>query len=397
MTESTAKKMRDPLSGLRVVDFTSMMAGPLSTRMLADLGAEIIKIESPQGDHIRTQPPQRDGHSAYFGHLNCGKQSVVLDLKNPQGVELARKLAAAADVVVENSRPGVMERLGLGYEKLSALNSRLIYCSISGFGQTGPNAQRAAYAQVVQAASGFDLAQMSYLEIDRPPNVGLFTADVLAGIYAANAIQAAIIQRYESGEGQHLDVTLMECMFNLLIYEMQEAQFPAERRRNVYRPVKTQNGFLMIVIVSQTNFVNLAKAVGHPEWLEDARFATVPGRLKNWNDLMAAIEEWSEQRSLEECESVMNKAGVPCSRYHTPREALNDAAMRERGAFAEVEDGAGRFLVPNLPFRMSSGGAKARPFVPALGQHTESLLKDILGVDAAGMAKLRAQGAFGKR
>lgn len=181
----------DPLFGLKVVDFTTMMAGPLATRMLSDLGAEVLKIESPSGDHMRNQPPLRDGVSAYYGHLNTGKKSIVLDLKASESKELARKLAADADVLVENFRPGVMKRLGLDYETLREINPKLIYCSISGFGQTGSQAGRPAYAQVVHAASGFDMVQMQYLGLPRPPNMAIFTADVLTAIYAANAVRLA--------------------------------------------------------------------------------------------------------------------------------------------------------------------------------------------------------------
>lgn len=383
-----------PLEGIRVLDFTSMISGPVATRMLADLGAQVIKVEAPEGDHIRSQPPLRDGCSAYFGHLNCGKQSIVLDLKNPAGKQTARSLAAACDVLVENSRPGVMKRLGLDYESLAPLAPQLVYCSISGFGQTGPDAQRAAYAQVVHAASGHDLAQMSYLGLDRPPNAGIFTADVLSGTYATNAIQAAIIHRFRTGRGQHLDVTLIESMLNLMIYEMQEAQFPAERRRNVYRPLRAADGFLMIVIVSQANFENLAEAL-QPEWKSDPRFATAAGRLKNWDALMNEIEAWTEKRTIAECEATMNRAGVPTSRYLTPRQAMSNEALRERQAFASVSDAAGSFLVPNPPFRMSGADARARSHVPRLGEHTLSVLSSVLAHDNAQVASLREAGAFG--
>lgn len=385
-----------PLEGIRVLDFTSMISGPVATRMLADLGAQVIKVEAPEGDHIRSQPPLRDGCSAYFGHLNCGKQSIVIDLKNPSGQQIARSLAGACDVLVQNARPGVMKRLGLDYDTLAPLAPRLIYCSISGFGQTGADAQRAAYAQVVHAASGHDLAQMSYLGLDRPPNAGIFTADVLSGSYAINAIQAAIIHRYRTGAGQHLDVTLIESMLNLLIYEMQEAQFPAERRRNVYRPLRASDGFLMIVIVSQANFENLAGAVQRPDWKADPRFATAAGRLQNWDALMNELESWTMARPIAECEAIMDRAGVPTSRYLTPRQAMQNDALRERHAFASVSDAAGSFLVPNPPFRMSGGDARARPHVPSLGEHTEVLLSTVLAHDSAQISRLKADGAFGK-
>src|ERR1700689_1030140 len=174
-THSKAEKKSPPLAGVRVLDFTIMMAGPYCTRFLADLGADVIKIEAAEGDYIRQRAPKHDGHSAYFGHLNAGKRSVVLDLKKASAISVAKRLAAQSDVIVENFRPGVMARFGLDYATLGALNPRLIYCSLSGFGQTGPDAERPAYAQIVQAASGYELAFAGYQDgNERPANSAIF-------------------------------------------------------------------------------------------------------------------------------------------------------------------------------------------------------------------------------
>jgi CoA:oxalate CoA-transferase len=386
----------DPLSGVRVLDFSSMMAGPYCSRVLADLGAQVIKVESLDGDHIRTQPPLRGGCSAYFGHLNSGKQSIALDLKHPESVALVHTLAKSVDIVLENFRPGVMSRLGMDYARLAAGNPRLIYCSISGYGQTGPDAQRAAYAPIINAASGHDLAQMLYQdERDRPPNVGIFTADLLTGVYAVTAIQAALLQRQRTNRGQHLDVTLIESMMNLMVYEFQEAQFPAAQRRFVYKPVKARDGFVMIVLVSPANFANLCNAIGRPEWKDNPRFATVKARRENWDELMSLVEAWSQQRSAKECEEFLNKAGVPCTRYRTVKDAMADPHLHDRGSFQRVSDAAGGYLVPNLPYRMDQGGARARAHVPSLGEHTAEVLRNELGLDDAEIAKLRQAKAVG--
>ena len=200
-----------PLSGIRVLDFTIMMAGPYATRYLADMGADVIKIEAPEGDYIRQREPLRDGCSAYFGHLNAGKRSVCLDLKDPASVAAVKKMVESADVVVENFRPGAMARLGLGYEALSAINPRLVYCSVSGFGQTGPDAERPAYAQIVMAASGYEVAFAGYQDHgDRPANTAIFIADVLGALFAYSGILAALNHRHATGRGQHVDTTLME-------------------------------------------------------------------------------------------------------------------------------------------------------------------------------------------
>ena len=201
--------MKTAFGGLRVLDFTTTIAGPHCTRLLADLGAEVVKIEAPEGDMMRSRPPLRQGASANFGQLNAGKHSVVLDLKDKRAVDAARRLAASVDVLVENYRPGVTRRLGIDYASIAKLNPRLIYCSISGYGQTGPSAGLAAYAPVIHAASGFDRANLAHQPgRTRPDNCGVYVADVVAGTYAFGAISAALHQRNATGAGQHLDVAV---------------------------------------------------------------------------------------------------------------------------------------------------------------------------------------------
>ncbi|HVQ66203.1 MAG TPA: CoA transferase, partial [Bradyrhizobium sp.] len=206
------------LEGIRVLDFSIMLAGPYCARMLADVGAEVIKIEPPEGDDMRLRAPLRSGHSAYFGQLNAGKRSITLDLKTPEAIAIVHGLVAKADVVVENFRPGVMDRLGLGEKTLRQINPRLVYCSISGYGQTGPAAARPAYAMMVHAASGFDRTLMRYAgDRDRPAPGAVFVADVLGAIFGYSAIQTALVQRSRTGVGQYIDVALMDCMTNLLV------------------------------------------------------------------------------------------------------------------------------------------------------------------------------------
>ena len=208
--------MTGALDGLRVLDFTTTIAGPHCTRLLADLGAEVIKIEPAEGDMMRTRPPLRNGASTSFGQLNAGKKSIVLDLKAPQAVEAVHRLLATADAVVENFRPGVMRRFGLDYEALAPIKPELIYCAISGYGQTGPSSQLPAYAPVIHAASGYDLAHMAYQgEQRRPDYCGIYIADVLTGTYAFGAILAALYQRQSTGRGQLIDVSMLESMLSL--------------------------------------------------------------------------------------------------------------------------------------------------------------------------------------
>ena len=245
-------------------------------RLMADLGAEVVKIEPPEGDRIRSRPPARQGRSTYFAQLNAGKKSLALDLKKPEAIRLVKQMVAGADALVENYRPGVMQRLGLDYETLARLNPKLVYCSISGFGQTGSWSGRSAYAPVLHAGSGYDVANLAYQDgIERPLKNGIFIADVLGGALAFGAVQAALFKALRTGRGDQVDLSLMDAMLGLLVYECQEAQFPADRRRPLYQPTKARDGFLLIAPVSQNNFEALARATGHPEWVSDPRFATI--------------------------------------------------------------------------------------------------------------------------
>jgi crotonobetainyl-CoA:carnitine CoA-transferase CaiB-like acyl-CoA transferase len=370
-----------PLAGIRVVDFTSMIAGPYCSRLLADCGAEVLKLEAPGGDHMRNGRPLRGEHSAYFGHLNCGKKSLVVDLKQAEGRDVARRLAAASDIVLENFRPGVMQRLGLGYSTLAAVKPDLIYCAISGFGQSGPRAGQPAYAPVVHAASGFEHTQFSYQDSEKPAKSGIFVADILAAVYAFGAIQTALIGRLRHGNGQFIDVALMDSMINLLVFECQESQFPGKDRRPLYGPLAASDGFVIVAPVNQRNFEQLADTVGQPEWKSDPRFATQKARSANWDALMEGTGRWTRTRSTRSCEDILMKAGVPCSRYLTVAEAIADPQIAARGTMAEVEDGAGRFMVPNPPFQFADGSVKTGRKVPLLGEHTCGLLKDVLGME----------------
>jgi crotonobetainyl-CoA:carnitine CoA-transferase CaiB-like acyl-CoA transferase len=371
--------MNSALDGLRVLDFTTTIAGPHCTRLLADLGAEVVKIEPPEGDMMRTRPPQRNGASTSFGQLNAGKKSIVLDLKVPQAVEAVRRLVASADAVVENFRPGVMRRFGLDYEALHPIKPELIYCAISGYGQTGPSAQLPAYAPVIHAASGYDLAHMAYQgEERRPDYCGIYIADVLTGTYAFGAITTALYQRRFTGRGQMIDVSMLESMLSLTLSEIQAAQFSSPPLgRPIFGPVATKDGYINLSIASEKTFQNLAIASDHPQWIVDPRFAQYNNRRTNWGELIDELESWSRQRATEEVQALFDRHGVPSSPYRTVREAMADPQLAHRRAFAEVHDAGGTFEVLNPPFRMSAARAAAVPHVAGLGDHTEELLAEI--------------------
>jgi CoA:oxalate CoA-transferase len=362
---------------MRVLDFTTTIAGPYCTRLMADLGAEVIKIEALEGDMMRSRPPLRDGASTSFGQLNAGKHSIVLDLKRPEAQEVVRRLLTTSDFVVENFRPGVMKRFGLDYETVSKRHQELIYCSISGYGQTGPSSGLAAYAPAIHAASGFDMAHMAYQPgRERPDNCGIYIADVVSGTYAFGAIMAALAQRHLTGLGQHIDVSMLETMLTLMVGEVQNAQFPvAPPGRPMFGPVRTKDGFIMPAVASEKTFQALCQAAGHFEWLADARFALYPDRRKHWGDFIDLLEAWTTTLTTAECQIALDSAGVPSSPYRTVQEVLADPQLAHRGALAEVQDKGGSFKVVNPPFRFSSAPVQVANFAATLGQHTREILE----------------------
>jgi crotonobetainyl-CoA:carnitine CoA-transferase CaiB-like acyl-CoA transferase len=381
--------MNGVLSGLRVLDFTTTIAGPHCTRLLADLGAEVIKIEAPNGDMMRTRPPMRSGASTSFGQLNAGKKSIAVDLKSLAAVEAVRRLVATADVVVENFRPGVMRRFGLDYKALRPIKPDLVYCAISGYGQTGPSAELPAYAPVIHAASGYDLAHMAYQgETRRPDYCGIYIADVLTGTYAFGAIATALYQRRTTGEGQMIDVSMLESMLTLTLSEIQAAQFAvAPPGRPVFGPVATKDGYVNLSIASERTFQNLAIASGHSHWLTDPRFAEYSNRRANWGELIDELERWSTERTISEVQAIFDRHGVPSSPYRTVKDAMADPQILHRRSFAEVRDAGGTFLAINPPFHMTATTAAAQPFVAALGEHTDELLAEV-GYTASEIAAL---------
>jgi crotonobetainyl-CoA:carnitine CoA-transferase CaiB-like acyl-CoA transferase len=378
ITDNNENHLTGCFAGLRVIDFSTTIAGPHCSRMLADMGAEVIKIETAEGETMRTRPPVRNGCSSAFGQLNVGKKSLVLDLKSPHGVEAVRRLAAGADILVENFRPGVMRRLKLDYESLRALNPMLIYCSISGYGQTGPSAELPAYAPVIHAASGYEMAHLAYQPgRERPDYCGIYHADVFAGTYAFGAISAALYHRTITKIGQHIDVSMLESMLCLTLNEVQWSQFKVPPPpRPMYGPIETADGYVMLAIASEKTFLGLINVIGHPEWASDPRFASYSDRRDNWGHLMDAVEAWSRTLPTEQCLAGLSKAGVPSSAYRTVAQALADPQLAHRRALAEVEDGGGTFKVMNLPFRMSRAKVAAGKRAATLGEHTRALIKE---------------------
>ena len=374
MTETNPR----PLHGLRVLDFSTTIAGPHCSRLLADMGADVIKVESPEGDLMRSRPVQRDGAGTMFGQLNAGKRSIALDLKRPESIAAIKKLVTKVDVVLENYRPGVMKRLGIDYPELAKVNPRLVYCAISGYGQTGPAAGRPAYAPVIHAATGYDMAHLFYQQgRERPDNCGIFVADYASGSYAMGAILAALYQRNATGRGQMVDVSMFETLVGMLLGEVNRAQFDFEiPSRPMYGPIEAKDGYVMLATASERTFQDMATAAGRRDWLTDQRFEKYADRRMNWAEFVDEFEQWSRKLTVKECVAALEKHGVPCSPYLTVTEALQDPQVAHRGSLCTIEDSAGAYKSPAPPFRFSGSPVQSGPKVANLGEHTKSVLAE---------------------
>jgi CoA:oxalate CoA-transferase len=380
MTETNPR----PLHGLRVLDFSTTIAGPHCSRLLADMGADVIKVESPEGDLMRSRPVQRAGAGTMFGQLNAGKRSIMLDLKRPESIAAIKKLAAKVDVVLENYRPGVMKRLGIDYPELAKVNPRLVYCAISGYGQTGPAAGRPAYAPVIHASTGYDKAHLYYQQgRERPDNCGIFVADYASGSYAMGAILAALYQRNATGKGQMVDVSMFETLVGMLLGEVNRAQFDFEMpSRPMYGPIEAKDGYVMLATASERTFQDMATAAGRRDWLTDPRFEKYADRRMNWAEFVDEFEQWSKRLTIKECVAALEKHGVPCSPYLTVTEALQDPQVAHRGSLCTIEDSAGVYKSPAPPFRFSGSPLQSGPKVADLGEHTKGVLAEA-GLSAA--------------
>jgi CoA:oxalate CoA-transferase len=369
--------MTRPLTGLRILDFSTTIAGPHCSRLLADMGAEVIKVEAAEGDLMRSRPVMRDGASTMFGQLNAGKRSIVLDLKKPEAIAIIKKLVATVDVVLENYRPGVMKRLGIDYPELAKSNPKLIYCAISGYGQTGPGAGRPAYAPVIHASTGYDMAHAAQQDgRERPDNCAIFVADYASGAYAMGAILAAVHQRHVTGQGQMIDVSMFETLIGMLPTEVNRSQFDFEMpSRPMYGPIEASDGYVMLATASERTFQDMAAAANRRDWLTDSRFEKYADRRMNWGAMVDELEQWSKKHTVKEVVSALEKHGVPCSPYLTLTEALQDPQVEHRGSMVTIEDAGGAYKSPAPPFRFSGSPMQSGPHVPALGEDTRTVLK----------------------
>lgn len=392
-----------PLDGVRILDFTRVLAGPLSTALLADLGAEVVKIEPPQGDDYRAIGPMKNGESALFSVMNRNKQSLVLDLKHPEAVALVHEMAAQADVVVENFRPGVAERLGIGPAQLRALNPRLVYVSVSGFGQTGPLAHRPAYDIIVQAMSG--LMEATGEPEGAPTVVGEAVSDVVAGLFASWATLAALLQARSTGQGQQVDVAMFDTTLSFLATSVARYLFtgrPARRVGNrhplsapfgVYR---AGDGHFALAVLNNKLFAAALQAMELGGLAGDPRFASDASRSAHEPALREAIEAWAGRHAVEQVVAVLDAAGVPAAPLWNIAQALESPQIQARGLLSDVQHTRLPGLrLPTQPVHFSGAAPNRAERAPALGEHTEALLSQWLGRSAEAIAALRAAGALG--
>ena len=390
------------LQGLRVLDFTRVLAGPYCTAMLADLGAEVIKVEPPQGDDQRHMGRMVQGESTNFILNNRGKKSVRLDLKHAEGQRIARELAARSDVVIENFKPGVADRLGIGYAELAGRKPDLVYCSISGFGQNGPNAGRPSYDVVAQAMSGM----MSLTgEADGAPTlIGESVGDICAGMFAAWGIMAALYDRERSGRGRHIDVAMFDALLAMQPTALAQYLFggvPPVRVGNrhplssPFGAYAARDGHLVIAAANDKLFQAVADTIGRPDLPADPRFGSDGERSRYDAELRPLIEAWSTTQSVEEAVAALTRAGVPAAPIQDTAQAIDSEQARVRRlATRALHPVLGEVELVEQPVHFSGVARGRLDGAPTLGQHSASVLADVLGMDAAAIDGLRAAGVI---
>jgi len=399
MPESVAPSWTGPLQGIRVLDFTRVLAGPAASLALADLGAEVWKIEPPgTGDDTRTFPPFRENVSHYFLSGNRGKKSIVIDLKTEAGVALAKDLAAKCDILVENYRPGVMDRLGLGYETLSAINPRLIYCAISGFGMTGPLRDQPSFDIVVQALSG---ALSVNGEPGRLPiKLGIPLGDLVGGINGPIGILAALYERSVTGRGRLIDVSLFDGLIGMLGYLAQLAFFTGEdpkpqgsQHPNLvpYGAFPAKDGSIIIACLTNAFWGRICEALGMPERTQDPNFDTLEKRRNSRaavNDMIAAF---TAQKSVHELVDLFTQYQVPHAPILGVLEALSQPQAVAREIVVETDHAVlGKIPIINRPIQFPADRQPIPSAPPVLGQHTDEILRDVLGLSSKQIEALRA-------
>ena len=400
------------LHGLKVVDLTRVLAGPWCAQTLADLGADVIKIERPGvGDDTRHWGPPYlktpDGadtrEAAYYLCANRNKRSVTVDIATPEGQQIVRELAATSDVVLENYKVGQLKKYGLDYESLKAVKPDLVYCSVTGFGQTGPLAERAGYDFIVQGMGGFMsiTGERDALPGGGPQKAGVAIADLMTGMYSTVAVLAALAHRDRTGEGQAIDMALLDVQVAMLanvgsnfLASGKAPQRWGNAHQNIvpYQAFRTSDSWIIVAVGNDGQFRKFVEVGGRPELADDARFATNPERVRHRDVLVPIVAEMVRTRGKREWIEALEAAGVPCGPINDVAEVFDDEQVRARGMRVEAPHPSGAVapLVRN-PIRMSATPPEVRSAPPTLGEHTQAVLRDVLGYDEATIAGLRGK------
>ena len=409
MTEPTDTDGTDghppPLRGIRVIDYSHFLAGPFLSRCLAAMGAEVVKVERPTaGDGGRAHPYFIEGHSGYFLQQNMGKQGLCVNVRDRRGLDLMHRLVDTADVFVENYRPGALDRLGLGYADLSARNPRLVYCSISAYGHSGPDADNPGFGLIAEAKSG--AMAMIGVPGEAPPLFRIALADMYTGIHGVAAVNAALLGRMTSGRGQHIDLALYDCMVSIHEYAVQcytlsgGREVPVQTGHDlpestVYGVFPGRDGNLVITAQTDAIWLRLAKLVGGDALAADTRFHGPEGRNTHREEILATIRAWTMgQPSVQACLDALDAAGVPSAKVQGIDDVLADPQIRARGMVIEQDHPVlGRIRMPNLPFRFSGYEPPVPAVAPALGEHNRAIAAS-LGYSGEEIAAMIADGVL---
>ncbi len=402
MTDKAATEL--PLQGYRVLDLSRILAGPYCTMILGDQGAEIIKVERPgSGDDTRTWgPPFSGGESAYYICCNRNKKSIVIDLKKPEGLDLVRELVAVSDVFVENFTPGLTKKFGLDYETLRKINPKLVYASITAYGQDGPYRDRPGYDMVLSAVGG--LMYITGEQDGNPCKVGVAITDVLTGVYASGAITSALLWRERSGKGQHLDISLLDAQVSGLaniasnyLVAGKEAQRWGTAHESIipYQVFQAKDRPIAIAVANQKLWVNFCKVVGHEDWMNDPRFESNPKRVENREVLLPLIHELFAQKTCDEWMELLVGAAIPCGPVNNMEHLFADPQVIHRNMIAEVPHPTiGTLKLTGIPIKYSETPGSIRRHPPLLGEHTDEVLTGALELTPDKIEELKAKGAI---
>ncbi|MDR3591370.1 MAG: CaiB/BaiF CoA-transferase family protein [Negativicutes bacterium] len=389
-----------PFGKLLVLDLTRVLAGPYASMMLADYGADVVKIETPEiGDDSRGFGPFVGKESAYFMSLNRGKRSMTLNLKLPEAQELFKEMVKKADIVLENYRPGTMEKFGLGYEVLRQINPKIIYAACSGFGHSGPYMEKAAYDVIVQGMGG--IMSITGHEGGEPTRVGASVGDITAGLFTVIGVLTALYARTVSGVGQKVDVGMLDCQVAIL--ENAIARYlvtgnvpgPIGNRHSSITPFEAfsaKDGYIIIAVGNDRLWARFCELIAREELIADERFGTNAARTQNQKPLKAILDGVFPAKTVDEWIEVLEGAGIPCGPINTVDRVLKDPQVVAREMIVEVEHPvAGKLKMPGLPIKLSATPGAVEEAAPLLGQHTEEILAELLGMSPARVAELKAR------